>query len=200
MDGFWRWPNGARIRSDPQGFKHVVDLAQLPSSTTLFFEVLPTSIMSTARAVSFIEEVPEDSTVQNAYKAYQLALAASKDKVSTVTTTTSSPASGSAANHPSSNDKKPPQFHYKAKVEDSEITQRVFDRIMESPVTVSQGELLALAPDIQKLFVDGCKVNRIPVYSATSAPVESTQSATVLLSKGAPSYTSPIMEIDIKIQ
>ena len=71
--------SGTRIRTDPQGFKHVVDSAQLPSSTTLFFEVLP-STQPTATAVSFIEEVHEDTAVQDAYKVYQLALATSKDK------------------------------------------------------------------------------------------------------------------------
>ena len=153
VNGFWHWPSGARIRTDPQGFKHVVDLAQLPSSTTLFFEVLlstqPTAT-ATAMAASFIEEVHEDTAVQDAYKAYQLALAASKDKKSASQAPTSSPApaSGSTSTLSSARDKKIPQFHYKSKVEDTAVAQKVFDRIMESPVMLSQGELLALAPDI----------------------------------------------------
>ena len=57
-----------------------------------------------------------------------------------------------------------------------------------------------MAPEIRKLFVDGCKVNRIPVYAAASALTETPTAATVLLTKGVPSYTSPIMELDIKIQ
>jgi len=200
VDGFWRWPNGARIRADPQGFKHVIDSAQLPPSTTLFFEVLP-STQSTATAARFIEEVHENTSVQDAYKAYQLALAASKDKKSSVPApiSTPTPVSGSASTPSLSSDKKIPQFHYKLKVEDAAIAQKVFNRMMESPVMLSQGELLALAPDIRKLFVDGCKVNRIPVYSVSALTVERPTSGTVFLAKGAPSYTSAIMELDVKI-
>ena len=202
VDSFWRWPSGARIRSDPQGFKHVVDSAQPPTSAALFFEVLPTTQTPTAMAASFIEEVQEDSAVQDAYKAYQLALAASKEKKSpgVVSTPTPTPVSGVASTSSMPVDKKVPQFQYKSKVEDSAMAQKVFDRIMEAPVMLTQGELLALAPEIRKLFVDGCKVNRIPVYAAASALAKKPTAATVLLTKGVPSYTSPIMELDIKIQ
>jgi len=143
---------------------------------------------------SFIEEVQEDTKVQDAYMVYQLTLVARKDKKSS----TSVPVSGSASTPTSSSEKKLPQ--YKLKIEDATIVQKGFDHMMESPVTLSQGELLALAPDIQKMLVDSCKVNRILVYSATSELVESTQSTTVLLNKAAPLYMAPIMGVDIKIQ
>ena len=161
VDGFWRWPSGARIRSDPQGFKHVVDSVKSPSSTALFFEVLPATTTPTVTAAGFIEEVQEDPAVQDAYKAYQLALAASKDNKSSTarTTPTPAPVSGTTSTISTPGEKKVPQFQYKSKVEDSAVAQKVYDRIMESPVTLSQGELLALAPDIRKLFVEGCKVN-----------------------------------------
>jgi len=72
--------------------------------------------------------------------------------------------------------------------------------MMESPVMLTQGELLALAPEIRRLLDNGCKVNWIPAYSAALALVKTPAAVTVLLTKGEPSYTSPIMEIDIKIQ
>jgi len=188
---------------DPQGLKHVIDTAQIQSSNTLLFEVLPMVKMSTETAANFLEEVNEDMEVQDAYKAYQLALAMSKERKVAMTAPASTAATGSSSKDitpPASSDKKMPQFQHKAKVEDATIVQKVFDRIIESLVMMSQGELLAVGPELHKMFVDGCKVNRISVYSAAVNIGPLTQTVTVLAARADPLYMAPILEINVKIQ
>ena len=61
------------------------------------------------------------------------------------------------------------------------------------------GELLAVSPDLWKLFVDSCKVNRIPVYSATAEVPSTPVTAASLVAQVAPLYTAPLMELDMEL-
>ncbi|KAF8579610.1 hypothetical protein K439DRAFT_1523989 [Ramaria rubella] len=63
---------------------------------------------------------------------------------------------------------------------------------------MTQGELLAIAPDIRKLFVNACKINWIPVYSAAAVP-PSHEEVVTLAAQTPPLYTAPIMEIDVRV-
>jgi len=152
VDGFWCWPSGARIQTH-HGFcpASVINNSFFLSFFLKFCQCQQHLLQ---QQLIFIEEVQEESTVQDAYMVYQLILAVSKEKKPTPT-----PVSAATLTSLTHSEKKVPQFQYKSKVEDSPVAQKVFEIMMESPVTLSQGELPALAPDIQKLFVDGCKAN-----------------------------------------
>lgn len=58
---------------------------------------------------------------------------------------------------------------------------------------------MAVSPDLRRLFVDSCKVNCIPVYSATAEPVSSPLNVTSLVAQVTPLYMAPIMELDVKL-
>jgi len=176
--------------------------AQPPVLSALFFEILPEEETSTATAASLMEETMEDTTVQDTYIAYQLTLAASNDKKSSMSAPISAPppVSGSAPTPALSGEKKVPQYQYKSKIEDTAIVKKIFNRMMEMSITLSHGELLAFTPEIRKHFGDACKINKIPVYSVMSGHSEAMRAATVLLNKAATLYMAPIMEVGIKVQ
>ena len=46
--------------------------------------------------------------------------------------------------------REPGQFKYQSPAEDKELIQAVIDRSMESQVTMSQKELLAISPDVRR--------------------------------------------------
>lgn len=48
----------------------------------------------------------------------------------------------------------PPQYKYTSAIEDPTIAKNVLDRTLDAPITVSQRELLALAPEVRKQIKD----------------------------------------------
>jgi hypothetical protein len=71
---------------------------------------------------------------------------------------------------------------------------------MDSPLLIFHGELLALSPNVRKLFVDGCKVNCIPIFSATYQVAKPAGTASSLLAQATPLHSMPIMELYVQIQ
>ena len=204
VDGWYRWPDNSQIDTHPQGIKFIVDTTlenqakqALETSTamphqSLFFEVNPASDLNDTPTSAYIEEVSVEDEVTRTYQAYQLALAAQKERIDT----SARPIKDDTRPEP---EKKSGQFHYKTKVEDPDIVQSLYNRAMGTSISVTPGELLAVSPDLRRLFVDSCKVNRIPVYSATMGPVSSPLDAASLVAQVTPLYTAPIMELDVKL-
>ena len=85
------------------------------------------------------------------------------------------------------------------KVENPDITQSLYDRAIGASISVTPGELLAVSPDLRKLFVESCKVNRIPVYSVTAETISTPLTATSLAAHVPPLYTALIMELEVKL-
>jgi hypothetical protein len=83
-------------------------------------------------------------------------------------------------------------------MDDPKAVQAVFDKMLDTSVTLTQRELLAISPELRKMFVDGYKVTRIPVFTPSAA--DTSKSATSLLSQVSTPHTAAIMELDIKIQ
>lgn len=67
------------------------------------------------------------------------------------------------ANNQATSNKRAAQYHYKAKIEDTTAVKKVYDQLMNTPIMIKQGELLAAAPALRKLVVNACRVNRMPV-------------------------------------
>ena len=204
VDGWYRWPDNSRIDTHPQGLKFVVDKTledkakhAVEAATTmphhsLYFEVNPAPAVKDTPTSAYIEEVASDDEVTRTYHAYQVALAAQKER----SEASACPLKDDAKLEP---EKRSGQFHYKTKVEDPDVAQRLYDRAMGATISVTPGELLAVSPDLRKLFVESCKVNRIPVYSVTSEPVSHSCHAASLVAQVTPLYTAPIMELDVKL-
>ncbi|HEV7737453.1 MAG TPA: retropepsin-like aspartic protease, partial [Chlamydiales bacterium] len=205
VDGYWRWPDGARIPNHPQGIKFVVDQGvAVPNSAVstqpgqqraLFFEVSPVTMAATAASVNLNEALPggsEDGEIQQAYEQYQYVLAAAKEK--------KTPTIPNTPKLPIISEKKSAQYEYKSNVEDFTVVRRLFDRTMseERPIQVSQRELLAISPELRKLFVEACKVNRVPL-TVERRSSSGTQTATTLMTQAEPLYTSPVMELDVAV-
>ncbi|KIJ38551.1 hypothetical protein M422DRAFT_258658 [Sphaerobolus stellatus SS14] len=199
-EGYWRWPNGDRISSHPQGIRLVIDQAEAcisatPGTTTqaqvqsfvLTVDPIKSPIAITS---SFIEEIPDDSA--NTF----VAQTARKASLS-VSAPTGSPTPSTSV-QPS--EKKAPQYQYQSKIEDTKAAQAIFDKMLDTSITITQRELLTVSSDLRKHFVDGCKINRIPVYSANIVPMESEQTATTLLTQSTTLHTASIRELDVKIQ
>jgi hypothetical protein len=95
--------------------------------------------------------------------------------------------------------RKAAQYQYSLKCEDSSAVHRVFERTLAAPANISMGELLSLSPDYRKYNVDFCKVNRTAGYSLSPQLPASLPAATNLLSTSVPVYSSPIMELKVKV-
>ena len=139
-----------------------------------------------------IEEVSTEDEVNRTYRAYQMALAAQKERFDT----SARPVKEDAKLE---QDKWSGQFQYNTKVEDPDVVLCLYNRAMATSVSVTPGELLAVSPDLQKLFVESCKVNRITVYSVTEDTVSWPLEAASLVAQVAPLYTAPIMELDVML-
>ena len=100
---------------------------------------------------------------------------------------------------PSEVNKKAAQFQYSSNCDDPSAVQRVFECTLAAPANISVGELLSLSPDYQKYNVDFCKVNRMAAYSLSPQLPASLPTATTLLTMSAPVYSSPIMELKVKV-
>ena len=211
FEGWYRWPDKSRIESHPQGLKYVIDKALSdraaaaspptnPSlSQTLFFEVDPMPLQTTPDAIpdaiGFIEEITHSSESIPTGQASHLAATASLDQSGR-----GSPVPPSNAKSWKATDKKMAgQFQYKSKVEDNTMAQQLYDWALASLISVMPGELLAISPDIRRLFVDSCRVNRIPVYSATGEVSSELPTTSVLMATPVPMYTAPIMELDVQL-
>jgi hypothetical protein len=158
----------------------------------LYFEVHPVPTQPKHQSSAFIEELSGDKEVNRMYHTYQMALAAQKER------TDSSKPVVSEDTRPLG-DRKTGQFQYRAKVKDSDIAQHLYDRAMSASIIVTPGELLAVSPDLRKLFVESCKVNRIPVYSVTMTAPTTSLDSMALSVQLSPLYMAPIMELDVQI-
>jgi Protein of unknown function (DUF4100) len=158
----------------------------------LYFEVHPVPTQPKHQSSAFIEELSGDEEVNRTFHTYQMDLAVQKER------TDSSKPVVSEDTRPLG-DRKTGQFQYRAKVEDSNIAPRLYDRAMSASITVMLGELLAVSPDLRKLFVKSCKVNRIPVYSVTMTAPTTSLDSTALSIQVSPLYMAPIMELDVQI-
>ena len=204
--GWYRWPDKSHIESHPQGLKYVIDKAlsehaaaaspptNPPLSQTLFFEVDPMPLQTTPDVMGFIEEITHSSESIPTRQASHLAATASLDQSSQ-----GSPVPPSDAKSWKVTDKKVAgKFQYKSKAEDNTTAKQLYDRALASSISVMPGELLAISPDIQ-LFVDSCRVNRIPVYSATGEVSSELPTMMVLMAAPVLMYTAPIMELDVQL-
>ena len=145
--------------------------------------------------MGFIEEITHSSESIPTGQASHLAATASLDQSGR-----GSPVPPSNAKSWKATDKKMAgQFQYKSKVEDNTTAQQLYDRALASSISVMPGELLAISPDIRRLFVDSCRVNRIPVYSATGEVSSELPTTSVLMATPVPMYTVPIMELDVQL-
>ncbi|KIJ29515.1 hypothetical protein M422DRAFT_269053 [Sphaerobolus stellatus SS14] len=116
-EGYWRWPNGDRIASHPQGMKFVIDQAEARTTATAgaatqaqvqSFVLTVDPIKNPIMASSFIEEIPDDSA--NTF------VAQTTRKVPPAAPGATSVPSLSALAQPS--EKKAPQYQYQSKIED----------------------------------------------------------------------------------
>ena len=204
FEGWYRWPDKSRINSHLQGLKYVVDkalsdraAATVPApSQALFFKVHPIPAHTSLDVMGFIEEVVHNSESIPTDRASHLAATASLEQSGQ-----GSPAPLSDKKSWSATDKKVVgQFQYKSKADDHTTAQQLYDRALASSIAITPGKLLAISPDIRKLFVESCKVNRIPVYSATMEAPREVTTTTVLLAAPVPMYTAPIMELDVQLR
>jgi hypothetical protein len=157
----------------PQGLQFIVDEAHSPASgqlassshSALFFEVSPDEDlpMEIGARIEEVNDVESSSihTSSVSYAAYR----DSHKSASTLASTFISAAPGpSTSVTPVHAEKKVLQYQYKSKMEDEDIAQTVFTRFLATPFPVTCGEVLALSPSLRKCFVEGCKVNYIPVF------------------------------------
>ncbi|KAJ3565953.1 hypothetical protein NP233_g7310 [Leucocoprinus birnbaumii] len=78
------------------------------------------------------------------------------------------PIPNSNTNPPSTN----PQFRFKTPIEDPAIVQRVVEKGMEGTVTLTQRELLAIAPDVRKLVKDQLTTRKVALEGTSVTMVE----------------------------
>ena len=207
FEGWYRWPDKSHINSHPRGLKYIIDKALSdraattgsPTNTTLsqtlFFEVDPLPLQTTPEAMGFIEEVAHSSESIPTGQASHLTATASMDQSGQ-----ESPVLPSDTKSWKAMDKKVAgKFQYKSKVEDNTTAKQLYDRALALSISVTPGELLAISPDIWKLFVESCRVNRIPVYSATGEVSKELPTTMVLMAAPVPMYTAPIMELDVQL-
>ena len=55
-----------------------------------------------------------------------------------------------------------PGYHNTAKVFDPLVARSVYERAMETPITVTQRELLSLAPEVRSQVADATIKRRVP--------------------------------------
>jgi hypothetical protein len=65
-----------------------------------------------------------------------------------------------------------PAYATASKVQDPRIAQAVFERAMEIPITVTQRELLSLAPEVRAHVVDATVKRRMPREPVAQAMIE----------------------------
>ncbi|GJJ07908.1 hypothetical protein Clacol_002114 [Clathrus columnatus] len=186
---YWRLPNGGHIPGHPQGLKHSVDEfcsmqknepTTMKSSYIFTVETIEDCDSKPGTGLAFIKEVTP-SVVDN--------LAAKNSQ-----TIPSLPPNPPITSY----DKKAPQYQYHSKMEDSTMAQTVFDKIMDNPITLPTCELITISPDLQKLFIDTCRVNKIPVFST---PTKSSAIATAhSIVTSVALRTAPIREFDLYVQ
>ncbi|KAG6848214.1 hypothetical protein H0H87_004000, partial [Tephrocybe sp. NHM501043] len=56
--------------------------------------------------------------------------------------------------------KSTPLFHYTSNIKDAVKSEQVYDSLKDTKITISIGDLLGLAPELQKRFVDDLKTHR----------------------------------------
>ncbi|KAG6850577.1 hypothetical protein H0H87_001916, partial [Tephrocybe sp. NHM501043] len=56
--------------------------------------------------------------------------------------------------------KSTPSFHYTSNIKDAVKSEQVYDSLKDTKITISIGDLLGLAPELQKRFVDDLKTHR----------------------------------------
>ena len=193
--GFYRWPTGVRIQGHPQGLKASVDQVLqshapapvIQEGTATYYRVDPVGVAVDVGVED--EDIGKNTEVdvtgeRGAYPAMvSAAVEAAKSQQHVV---------------PEPN-KKAAQFQYTSKCDDPSAVQRVFERTLAAPANISVGELLSLSPEYRKYNVDFCKVNRTAAYSLSPQLPASLPTATTLLSTSAPMYSSPIMELKVKV-
>ncbi|KAG6814895.1 hypothetical protein H0H87_006193 [Tephrocybe sp. NHM501043] len=55
--------------------------------------------------------------------------------------------------------KSTPSFHYTSNIKDAVKSEQVYDSLKDTKITISIGDLLGLAPELQKRFVDNLKTH-----------------------------------------
>ena len=91
------------------------------------------------------------------------------------------------------------QYQYTSKCDDASAVQHVFKRNLATPANVTWGELLVLSPDYRRYNVDYSKVSHTAAYSLSPQLPASLPTTTSLLITSVPVYSSPIMELKVKI-
>ncbi|KIJ45391.1 hypothetical protein M422DRAFT_251166 [Sphaerobolus stellatus SS14] len=193
-EGYWRWPNGDRISSHPQGIKFVVDQAEIrtsvpPSTATTTQTQAQSFILTvdpvrnpTAMAAGFIEEISNESGSAFAAQANQKKPPIAANSPSQPTSVPSATAS----------EKKAPQFQYQSKMEDGKAAQSVFDKMLDIPITIIQRELLAVSPDLRKYFIKDAPYRLLlgrPFQLAARADTEDIGDTLVMQDSSRSGYT-----------
>ena len=203
-DSWWRWPNGGRIDTHPNGLQFVIDKfytenphmlpsppsgASVPNTSqpALFCSVLP-SLFHPPSAVS---GGPEANPVDAALGAPPWEMPAFQDdstpllEDATVFVTTRSGHSTSLPANPMPTmlpGRAPPQYAFKSKIEDPATIDAAFQAILATPVTLSLQQLLSASPIFRKSLVSDCKTTRSDVSLLASedshAPIGPSQPKT----------------------
>jgi hypothetical protein len=63
-------------------------------------------------------------------------------------------------------------YHNNANIHDPQVARAVYERAMEAPITVTQRELLSLAPEVRAQVADATVRKRVPRDTAAQAMVE----------------------------
>ncbi|GJJ10255.1 hypothetical protein Clacol_004481 [Clathrus columnatus] len=196
---WWRLGNGEHIPRHPQGLKAGIDQyynsqqktdSLTSQSQSFMITVNPTP--PTVAIASFIEEIIDSPTMETL---------AAKAFTKPQSSTSSVPAKLAQTIPFLQTDKKQPQFQYQSKLEDPAIAQSVFEKILNNPIMLPTRELIAVSPDLQKLFVDGCKVNKITIPVFTPEPKTTmTASANAVTTQAIAPHMAPIREVDVYVQ
>ncbi|KAJ3564556.1 hypothetical protein NP233_g8219 [Leucocoprinus birnbaumii] len=112
------------------------------------------------------------------------------------------PAPNPIANPSSTN----PQFRFKTPIEDPAIVQRVVEKGMEGTVTLTQRELLAIAPDVRKIVKDQLTTRKVALEGASVSFVEEAQNedsqaaATLIQSTSPPASDLIVAEHSVELR
>ncbi|KIJ34594.1 hypothetical protein M422DRAFT_263378 [Sphaerobolus stellatus SS14] len=138
-EGYWRWPNGDHISSHLQGIRFVIDQVEARTSATPGTTTQAQQVQSVVLTIdpiknpiaitsSFIEEIPDDSA--NIFVAQTARKAPLSMPIPTGIPTPSTSVQPSK--------KKIPQYQYQSKIEDPKAAQAVFDKMLDTPITITQ--------------------------------------------------------------
>lgn len=66
-----------------------------------------------------------------------------------------------------------PQYQFRAPIEETRLLAEVIDQALDTPITVTQRELLALAPEMRKAYREATTTCKVPIVpTAVGAPVQ----------------------------